>query len=88
MSEKIPIDEIEFVNEVIVREWTADDIMQMTVNGSHCYILEVDIEIPQSIHDKTADYPLCPDRLEITEEIISPKSRLATFYTLSITLVS
>ena len=30
------------------------------------YILEVDIDIPEEIHQQT-DYPLCPEHLDINE---------------------
>ena len=74
MSEKVPVDEIAFVDDETVAHWTKDDIMKHDASGDHSYILEVDIEIPESIHDHTSDYPLCPERLEITKDMISPKS--------------
>ena len=74
MSEKVPVDEIDFVENDIVTSWTTEDIMRMDSSGNHSYIFEVDIEIPQNIHDKTSDYPLCPEKLAITKDMISPKS--------------
>ncbi|KAL5267281.1 hypothetical protein ACHWQZ_G004350 [Mnemiopsis leidyi] len=74
MSEKVPIDEIGFVNESTVAEWTTQDIIDMDASGDYSYIFEVDIEIPEEIHDQTSDYPLCPEKLEITKDMLSPKS--------------
>ena len=74
MSEKVPIDEIDFVDERTVAEWTTQDIIDMDASGDQSYIFEVDIEIPEEIHDQTSDYPLCPEKLEITKDMVSPKS--------------
>lgn len=73
MSEKMPVDGFQWVKAT---NWTQDTIMRLDGSGSKGYILEVDIEIPESIHQKTDIYPLCPEHLEITENMISPKSRL------------
>ncbi len=75
MFEKVPVDEIAFVEDDAVGHWTKKDIMEHNTSGDHSYILEVDIEIPDCIHDHTSDYPLCPEKLDITEDMISPKSR-------------
>lgn len=73
MSEKMPVDGFQWVKAT---NWTQDTIMRLDGTGSKGYILEVDIEIPESIHQKTDMYPLCPEHMEITESMISPKSRL------------
>ena len=74
MSEKVPVDEIAFVDNNTVSSWTREDIMKHDASGDHSYILEVDIEIPEGIHEQTSEYPLCPEKLDITENMISPKS--------------
>ena len=78
MSQPVPIDEIKWVDERIVQSWTQHDIMRLesTSNASHSYILECDLEIPQNIHNETSDYPLCPEKLNINQDMISPKSWL------------
>ena len=34
-------------------------------------ICEIDIEIPENLHDKFKDYPLCPEIKSITEDNLS-----------------
>ena len=76
MSQPVPIDEIKWVMEQIVQSWTQQDIMRLDSGpkATHGYILECDLEIPQNIHDETSDYPLCPEKLEINQDMISAKS--------------
>ena len=38
-------------------------------------IYEVDILIPQRLHDHHSDYPLAPEKIEIGDDIISDFSR-------------
>ena len=76
MSEPVPVDEIKWVNKEIVDTWRTEDIMAMDSNASHSFILECDLEIPDAIHNATSDYPLCPEKLTINQDMISPKSSL------------
>ena len=48
-----------------IREW---------VVGETGLTLEVDVDIPPAMHDKTCDYPLLAEPLEIDETMISPFS--------------
>lgn len=36
------------------------------------YFVEVDLEYPLSIHQKTLSFPLCPENVEITFDMLSP----------------
>ena len=78
MSQPMPIDNIKWVKERLSQSWSEQDIMRLdsSPKASQGYILECDLEIPQSIHDATSDYPLCPEKLTVNQDMISAKSRL------------
>ncbi|XP_078032837.1 uncharacterized protein LOC144467773 [Augochlora pura] len=53
------------------------DVGSVPIDSSIGYILEVDLEYPQEIHDSHADLPFCPDHDAGTK--LSQKKLLATF---------
>jgi hypothetical protein len=75
MSEKMPVDGFEWIDDEKLKTWTRETLLKMDASEDKGYILEVDIEIPASIHESTNDYPLCPEQLEITDAMISPECR-------------
>ena len=42
--------------------------MRIKTNSSTGYVLEVDIEYPQELHDIHNDYPLVPEKINIPKE--------------------
>ena len=45
--------------------------MNVKSNSSTGYILEVDLEYPQELHDTHNDYPLAPEKINIPKEWLS-----------------
>jgi len=50
----------------------AIDFMNMDDDSQEGCILEVDLEYPTYLHDEHNEYPLAPEQLKITEEMLSP----------------
>ena len=48
------------------------DVFQVPNDGDRGYILEVDLEYPQELHDLHSDYPLAAEKMFITDEMLSP----------------
>ena len=46
-------------------------LMQIKKDSSTGYILEVDLEYPQELHDIHNDYPLAPEKINIPKEWLS-----------------
>ena len=46
-------------------------LMNIKSNSSTKYILEVDLEYPQELHDIHNDYPLAPEKITIPKEWLS-----------------
>lgn len=54
--------------------WSKELILQYNPDCDWGHFLEVDVYIPEHLHDKFNDYPLFPAPLTITEEMASPMS--------------
>jgi hypothetical protein len=48
------------------------DILEIRDNSEDGYILSVDLEYPQNLHDIHSDYPLAPESFEIKSSMLSP----------------
>lgn len=51
MSQPVPIDDFKWVN--IDDKWTAKNITKLDPTSSTSYMFEVDLEIPEAIHDRS-----------------------------------
>ena len=47
------------------------ELMRIKNNSSTGYVLEVDLEYPQELHDIHNDYPLAPEKINIPKEWLS-----------------
>ncbi|XP_043269138.1 uncharacterized protein [Venturia canescens] len=55
MSQALPYDQFEFIENV-----ENFDVESIPLNGTHGYLLEVDLEYPEDLHDIHSDLPFCP----------------------------
>ena len=69
MVQYLPISDFKWLNE---REMQTFDVMTVDDEAEIGYILEVDLEYPAKLHDLHSDYPLAPEKIEITPEMIAP----------------
>ncbi|XP_069110136.1 uncharacterized protein [Argopecten irradians] len=70
MSEPLPVGEFEWIDDV-----TQFDVTQISEKAQRGYLLEVDLEYPNSLHDSHTDYPLAPDKKKVSDDELSPTSK-------------
>ena len=75
MSLFLPYDGFEWVSQREIDAITEATLNNFDLDGAKGMILEVDLLIPDEIHDLTSDYPLAPEPLLIKEDMISPISK-------------
>lgn len=69
MSQHLPISDFRWVQP---NEFTSLDVEQIADDATHGYILEVDLEYPENLHDLHNEYPLAPEKMKISKSILSP----------------
>ncbi len=78
MSEYLPTGGFEWVetlgNSNEKSSWN-DQILALGDQDKHGYILEVDLEYPEHLHDLHDNYPLAPEHVIITEDMLSPHQK-------------
>ncbi|KAF8774810.1 hypothetical protein HNY73_017323 [Argiope bruennichi] len=72
MSKPLPYGEFYWLTADEVQSFNLDDISPDSDIG---YVLEVDLEIPSSQHERQNDWPMAPEHLTITYEMLSPYSK-------------
>ena len=65
MSQYLPINNFKWVKDINKIE---QKLMRIKNNSSTGYVLEVDLEYPQELHDIHNDYPLAPEKINISKE--------------------
>ena len=70
MSEKLPYSEFEWSDDI----QTAEDVLNYE-NGDNGYFLEVDLGYPEHLHDLHLDYPLAPENLKVSADMVSDFSK-------------
>ena len=68
MIQPLPYCRFKFINE---KEIDSFDLSSISENSQEGYILEVDLEYCKELHDNNNDYPLDPEKLEISSNMLS-----------------
>ena len=68
MSQYLPYANFKWVKDI---NKTEQKLMNIKSNSATGYILEVDLEYPQKLHDIHNDYPLAPEKINIPKEWLS-----------------
>ena len=68
MRQYLPINNSEWIKNIDKIE---QKLMRIKNNSSTGYVLEVDLEYPQELHDIHNDYPLAPEKINIPKESLS-----------------
>ena len=68
MSQSLPYGKFDWLNKQEINELDLDSISE---NSSIGYFLEVDLEYPSELHDSHNDYPLSPEKLKISSDMLS-----------------
>jgi len=74
-SEPLPVDDFRFLSEEEISKFDTKFLNSVQSDSSTGYILECDLSYPPELHDLNADYPMAPEHLEITEDMLSPYSK-------------
>ena len=67
MCEPLPIDQFSLLDDP-----DEFDVMQISDDAEYGYFLEIDGYTPDDKHDQFNDYPLAPEKMRVTREMLSP----------------
>ena len=70
-SEPLPVGDFRFLTDEEVTEFDLDSIASNSKIG---YIIQCDLEYPPELHDAHNDYPMAPEHLTLTKDMLSPFS--------------
>ena len=76
---KLPEGGFRFISE---EEKSQIDWLKIDLLSDMGYFVECDLSYPEQIHQSTSDFPLCPENIDITFDMLSPfqKSCLQKIY--------
>ena len=69
MSEYLPYGGFKWIKG---NENTIDIVLNKIHNSKYGYFLEVDLECPENFHDEQNDFPMAPEKIKVTEDMLSP----------------
>ena len=86
MSQCLPKGNFKWMSE---REIKKVNLGKYGADGKKGLILEVDLEYPQELHDLHNDYPVCPEKVKVLNDMLSGYcKKIAEKYNISVGLVS
>ena len=68
MTQDLPVSDFKFLNDKEINNFHLKAISDNSPIG---YILEVDLEYCKELYDIHSDYPLCPEKIEISSDMLS-----------------
>ena len=82
MSQALPTGNFRWLNDEEIDEINLDEFKEDNTKG---LILEVDLEYPKELHDHHNDYPLAPEKMKVTNNMLSNYCKdIAEKYNISI----
>ena len=86
MSQYLPTGNFKWMTD---KEISKIDLGKYKADGEKGLILEVDLEYPQELHDIHNDYPIAPEKVKVSNNMLSAYcKKIAEKYNISIGLVS
>ena len=86
MSQYLPTGNFKWMTD---KEISKIDLGKYKADGKKGSILKVDLEYPQELHDMHNDYPVCPEKVKVSNNMLSAYcKKIAEKYNISIGLVS
>ena len=70
--EPLPVGDFKFLSDSEIADF---DVTSIPTRGPKGYILEVDLEYPAHLHDLHNDYPLAPEKMTVTSDLLSPYAK-------------
>ena len=68
MIQDLPHSSFKFLSKEEVNNFNLDSVAE---NSQIEYILEVDLEYCKELHDLHNDYPLCPEKIKVSYDMLS-----------------
>ena len=69
MSQRLPIGGFRFLSD---EELSQIDFANVSYDSDIGYVVECDLDYPAELHELHNDYPLAPEHMTITEDMLSP----------------
>ena len=67
MIQNLPVSDFKFLSDKEISEFDLDSVSENSHIG---YILECDLEYPKELQDIHSNYPLCPEKIELSSDML------------------